>query len=271
MTPESPNTVSTPPEQNSNSWELMHGDCFDIAPRLQPESFSLIYLDPPFFTGKVHSSPEKTNNGFRDVWQNDIVDFTDYLGARIERLIPLLTPTGSMLLHLDWHAVHYLKVRCDKLFGMQNFQNEIIWAYRSGGGTKKRYGRKHDTILWYSKGKKFCFNTDEARVPYDATIAAKRAHLFHENGKVAGDVLDISRPPNHAREWTGWPTQKPMALLDWLTRVHSKPGDLVGDFFCGSGTTLVAATNLGRRALGCDMSLDALEIANSRLRQSKLD
>lgn len=170
-----------------------------------------------------------------------------------------------MLLHLDWRAVHYAKVRCDAIFGAHRFQNEIVWSYRSGGGTKRRYGRKHDTILWYSMSDEPIFDADAARVPYDAAIAKSRAHLFHERGKVSGDVLDIPRPPNHAKEWTGWPSQKPLALLEWFVRVHSRPGDAVGDFFCGSGTTLVAARRLGRRAVGCDASADALAIARRRL------
>ena len=238
-------------------------DALDAAARHEPGSFTLIYLDPPFFTGK--SQKGKGTSEFADHWGGDIGRYVDYLGGRIAALRPLLSERGSFFLHLDWRAVHYMKVRCDAIFGMDRFVNEIIWSYRSGGGTKNRYGRKHDTILWYAAGERPIFNEDEARVPYDAVIAKKRAHLFDVRGKVSGDVLDIGRPPNHAKEWTGWPTQKPLALLEWLVKVHSLPGDLVGDFCCGSGTTLLAAVRNGRRAWGCDLSAEAVEIARRRL------
>lgn len=243
-------------------WSLLRGDCIDAGAHVAPRSVALAYIDPPFFTGR---RMEHDAGSFDDTWGNDIDAYVDHLGARVAALRDLLTKDGSLLLHLDWRAVHYAKVRCDRVFGAHRLQNEIVWAYRSGGGTKRRYGRKHDTILWYSMSDDPHFDADAARVPYDATIAKKRAHLFHERGKVAGDVLDIPRPPNHAKEWTGWPSQKPLALLDWFVRVHSRPGDLVGDFFCGSGTTLVAAKRNGRRAVGCDLSETALGIARKRL------
>ncbi|MCB2154151.1 site-specific DNA-methyltransferase [bacterium] len=246
-----------------SDFQIEHSDALAAAAEHQPGSFTMIYLDPPFFTGKKWKGKEAGD--FADTWRRDIGSYVDYLGERIAAMKPLLNDRGSLFLHLDWRAVHYMKVRCDEIFGAKRFINEIIWSYRSGGGTKNRYGRKHDTILWYAAGRHPLFNDDEARVPYDAVIAKKRAHLFDDRGKVSGDVLDINRPPNHAKEWTGWPTQKPLALLEWLVKVHTRPGDLVGDFFCGSGTTLLAAIRHGRRAWGCDASADAVEIARGRL------
>ncbi len=255
-----PSPVPRPPSPFTVT--LSEGDCDRLA--LPPASFRLVYLDPPFFTNKEFKS-RAGEGGFRDTWSGGLTEYLAFLRPRLAAIRPLLTPDGSLLLHLDWRAVHYAKVLCDEVFGIDNFQNEIIWSYNSGGGSKKRYGRKHDTILWYGAGPSPLFNHDAARVPYDAVIARKRAHLFHPDGKVSGDVLNIPRPPNHAAEWTGWPTQKPLALLRFLIRCHTNPGDLVGDFFCGSGTTLVAALLEGRRAFGSDISPDALAIARQRL------
>ncbi len=247
---------------------MRRGDALEVARGLAAESFRLVYLDPPFFTNRKQSRRDG-GEGFSDRWAGGLSEYLEFLRTRLEVIRPLLTEEGSLLLHLDWRAVHYARVLCDDIFGHDRLRNEIIWSYRSGGGSKQRYGRKHDTILWYGKGKRPFFDTSAARVPYDAIIAPKRAHLFHKDGKVSGDVLEISRPPNHSREWTGWPTQKPIALLRFLVRVHSAPGDLVGDFFCGSGTALVAARELGRRAFGCDTSADALAIACKRLQTAK--
>ncbi|MCC6548386.1 site-specific DNA-methyltransferase [Candidatus Sumerlaeota bacterium] len=230
----------------------------------------MIYIDPPFFTESGFKS-RKGEGGFDDTWVGGLDDYLSFLRARIELMRPLLAGDGSFFLHLDWRAVHYAKVMCDAIFDRRNFQNELIWSYNSGGGTKARYGRKHDTILWYGKTAHPFFNADEARVPHSAVIAKKRAHLFHPAGKVRGDVLGIPRPPNHAAEWTGWPTQKPLALLSLLVRCHSRPGDLVGDFFCGSGTALVAAISEGRKAFGCDLSSDALAIARKRIATLEID
>lgn len=244
---------------------VVQGDALEVAPHCPEHAFRLIYIDPPFFTGKEHRN-RKGDGGFKDHWAGGLEEFLGFLRERLEVLKLLLAGDGSLLLHLDWRAIHYAKVMCDGVFGAECFQNEIIWAYNSGGGCKTRYGRKHDTILWYSTGKNAYFDREAARVPYDAVIAEKRRHLFHPDGKVSGDVLHISRPPNHAKEWTGWPTQKPLELLRFLVRVHSAPGDLVGDFFCGSGTTLVAAQQEGRRWFGCDVSAEAVSLANGRLK-----
>ncbi len=244
--------------------EVLHGDLLKLSDRLPTDHFQLVYLDPPFFTQKKFKA-RNTAGGFTDSWQNGLQEYLEYLEKRLVIVRDTLSNDGSLLLHLDWRVTHYARVICDRIFGFNNFQNEIIWKYNSGGGSKKRYGRKHDTILWYGKTSSPYFNPEEARVPYDAVIAKKRAHLFNPKGKVSGDVLDIPRPPNHAKEWTGWPTQKPLALLKFFVRCHSEEGSQVGDFFCGSGTTLVAAKELGRNALGCDISRDAVRLAQMRL------
>lgn len=244
---------------------VVMGDALEVARSLAPASVRLVYIDPPFFTGRRHEARGMGAGGFDDRWAGGMTAYIQFLEERLAAIREVLAPDGGLLLHLDWRASAYARVLCDRLFGEECFQNEIIWSYNSGGGSKRRYGRKHDTVLWYGRGAEPYFDPEAARVPYDAVIAAKRAHLFNPAGKVSGDVLTIPRPPNHAKEWTGWPTQKPLALLRFLVRCHSAPGDLVADFFCGSGTTLVAARMEGRRALGCDESAEAVALALGRL------
>lgn len=246
---------------------VVQGDALVEAQRLAADgmvgAFTLVYLDPPFFTRRRQTGAA---GGYEDGWGGNLDTYLAWLDERVRAIQPLLRPDGAILLHLDWRAVHYAKVLCDGVFGFDAFVNEIVWAYNSGGGSKHHYGRKHDTILWYGTGlAPPHFDADAARVPYSATITRKRQPLFHADGKVSGDVLSITRPPNHAAEWLGWPTQKPLALLEWFVRVHSRPGDWVGDFCCGSGTTLLAAARHGRRAFGCDINADALELTRRRL------
>ncbi len=249
-------------------WNLLLGDCIQAEESDFSTPPDLIYADPPFFTGKTFRNRETDEAAFHDCWENDLGSFLDFLRKRIRKAHQILSPKGSLLLHLDWRSVHYAKILCDEIFGYDHFQNEIIWAYQSGGGTKRRYGRKHDTILWYSKGRTPIFNTEAARVPYDAVISKNRVHLFHENGKVAGDVLNIKRPANQSHEWVGWPTQKPLSLLRWLVQVHTQPNSLIVDFFNGSGTTVLAAVQAQRPACGVDISPKALSLAQQRLEKA---
>jgi len=167
-----------------------------------------------------------------------------FMAVRLMEMYRILKPTGSIYLHCDPTAGHYLKLLMDGIFGYGNFLNEIIWSYRSGGGSKSRFGRKHDTLLYYKVGKIHLFNADSVRVEHDAVIAESRKHLFNDKGKVMGSVWDINRPANHAKERTGYPTQKPLALLERIIKASSNPGDLVFDPFCGCATALVAADRL---------------------------
>ncbi|MGI5836703.1 MAG: DNA-methyltransferase [Chloroflexota bacterium] len=248
---------------------LFLGDNLTLMRSLPGESIDLIYADPPFFSGRnyqLEGNGEENSPSFRDIWPEGITGYLAWLVERLREMKRLLKPTGSMFLHLDWHAVHYVKVEMDRIFGYDHLQNEIIWSYRSGGGSRRRYGRKHDTLLWYTASLDgYVFNVEEARVPYDAVIAPSRQKLFHEGGKVAGSVWDISRPPNHSAEWTGYPTQKPEILLERIVKVHTIPGQVVADFFCGSGTTPAVAQRLGRRWIACDCSSAAIEVAANRL------
>ena len=149
--------------------------------------------------------------------------------VRMLEMHRILKPTGTIYLHCDPTMSHYLKLLLDAVFGKQRFRNEVIWSYRSGGGSKRHFGRKHDVLLLYTKSNTWTFNADDVRIPYDAVIAKSREHLFNEKGKVLGDVWDISRPPNHAKEWVGYPTQKPLSLLQRIVTASSNPGDIVFD------------------------------------------
>ena len=198
-------------------------------------------------------------------WQGATRAYMAFMGPRIVEMHRLLKPTGSIYLHCDPTMSHYLKVMMDAVFGQENFQNEVIWSYNSGGGTKSRYGRKHDTLLFYSKGGIFTFNADEVRVPYASVIPDKWAENFNEKGKVSGDVLTIRRLANRAKERLGYPTQKPRELYEFLIKASSNEGDIVFDPFCGCGTTLDAAEALNRQWSGIDITIFALEPVQRRL------
>jgi DNA modification methylase len=183
-------------------------------------------------------------------------------------------PSGSLILHLDYHAVHDMKVRLDRLFGREGFINEIIWHYTGGGRSKRRFSCKHDTLLWYSNGADPLFNIDAVRIPYKKTSgyakggivsAAGRTYLPNPLGTPLDDVWDIPiiNPLSHER--TGYPTQKPLVLLERIISALTAKEDLVGDPFCGSGTTLFAALRLGRRARGADVSKAAIDLSQARL------
>jgi len=256
--------------------EICVGDNLDCMRRLSDASIDLIYADPPFKTGKVQ---ERGRDGHRfdDRWPGGIRDYVTFLEPRFREMRRLLKPTGSIYVHLDWHAVHYVKVLLDEIFGYDNFLNEIVWSYRTGGVSARWFGRKHDTILAYAKqigrhtfhvlrGGAFRtdgLNYDKKGRPYKQT---KRGRLyFHPDGPALTDVWEIPFLSTVSLERTGYPGQKPLALLETIIRAASDPGDLVADFFCGSGTTLVAAKRLGRRWIGCDLSPRAVALTRRRL------
>lgn len=248
---------------------LYWGDNLHVMRQLPTESIDLIYIDPPFFSGRQYNVIFGDRNelrSFSDIWEGGMPGYLIWLNARLFEMKRLLKKSGSLMVHCDFHASHYIKLELDKIFGHQYLQNEIIWSYRSGGGSKRRYGRKHDVILWYTRASQgYTFNTDEVRVAYDAVIAESRRELFNKKGKVSGSVWDISRPPNHSKEWIGYPTQKPEAVLERVIRGHSKEGDVVADFFCGGGTTAAVAQRFGRRWIASDQSRVAVAITGDRI------
>lgn len=248
---------------------LLWGDNLHVMRQLPNDSIDLIYIDPPFFSGRPYNvlfGDQNELRSFSDMWDGGMPGYLIWLNARLFEMKRLLKNTGSIFVHCDWHASHYIKVEMDKIFGYHNLQNEIVWSYRSGGGSKRRYGRKHDILLWYTREPKgYTFRTDEVRVPYDAIIADSRSHQFNKKGKVSGSVWDISRPPNHSKEWIGYPTQKPEIVLERVIRAHSSDTAVVADFFCGGGTTPAVAQRLGRRWITCDQSRVAVAITADRL------
>lgn len=242
-------------------------------------SCDLIYIDPPFATQKTRRH-RRTGAAYDDRWAGGTREFLAFLMPRLMECHRLLPAHGTLYVHLDWRAAHYVRVLLDTIFGESNFLNEIIWHYRTGGVSAKWFGRKHDTILVYAKrigAHRFNveregrfrtdgLNYDENGRPYKNT---KKGRLyFNAAGPALTDVWDIPFLSTVSLERTGWPTQKPMALLERIIRASSREGDTVADFFCGSGTTLVAATRLGRRAIGCDIAKRAVEIARLRLKKT---
>ncbi len=191
-------------------------------------------------------------------------DYLAFLEARLRHMHRVLQPAGSLYLHLDFHAAHYGRLLLDEIFGAERFLNEIIWAYDYGGRHRDRWPRKHDNILWYAKSDRWVFNRDDIdRVPYLAPglVGPDKA----ARGKLPTDVWWMTVVPTRGRERTGYPTQKPERLLERIIRASSHPGDLVADFFAGSGTTGVAAARLGRRYLLVDDNAEAVRIARRRL------
>src|SRR5690554_6556309 len=200
---------------------------------------------------------------FDDAFAGD--DFLRFLEPRLHEAKRLLTPDGSFFLHLDYREVHYAKVLCDEVFGRDSFINEIVWAYDFGGRPKDRWPAKHDNILWYALDpREYVFRLEEAdRIPYLAPglVTPEKA----ERGKLPTDVWWQTIVATNGRERTGHPTQKPLGLLERIVKVHSEPGDLVVDFFAGSGTTGEAAAENGRRALLVDDNPEALRVMADRL------
>ncbi len=197
-----------------------------------------------------------------------------YLSYMVQRLLPMLgilKPTGSLYLHCDPTASHYIKVMLDAVSGHKRFQNEFIWYYSGGGASKKRWARKHDVILLYTKGNTWTFNADAVRVPHkwkSGQLRADGSERDHEKGKLADDVWQHHYVMPWAKERLGYSTQKPLALLERLITASSNPGDMVLDPFCGCATAIEAAHSLGRRWIGIDNSIHAIKrVAKIRLEE----
>jgi len=254
--------------------------------RTLPDAFAqLIYIDPPFNTGreqvrerlKVEADPDATRTGFggrtyrvervgKSGYADSFDDFEGFLMARIEAGVRCLAPRGSLFVHLDAREVHYIKVALDRLLGRDHFINEIIWAYDYGGRPKNRWPAKHDTILWYARDPKdYVFNYDAIdRIPYMAPglVGEEKA----ARGKTPTDVWWHTIVPTNGREKTGYATQKPLGVLRRLIQVHSDPGSTVLDFFAGSGTTGEAAALHGRDFVLIDENPDAAAVMARRLK-----
>jgi site-specific DNA-methyltransferase (adenine-specific) len=223
-----------------------------------PSPAALTYIDPPFNTG-VARKTNTSDHSYGDAF-GDVDSYVDWLVPRIAHLREMTH--GNFIVHVDPRTSHYLKVKLDRIFGAANFQNEIIWRYNSGGAGKRKLAAKHDTLLWYTTIKDYTFNIE--REPYATPNVAHRAG-FHPHGRMLTDVWDISIISTTGSERVGYPTQKPLALLNRIVLMFSNPGNLVADAFCGSGTTGVAAVSNRRDFYGCDVSLAAAALAISRI------
>ncbi len=260
------------------------GDNLAVTAGLPDASFRLIYLDPPFNTGRTQSRQTISNTraetgtrvGFKGhsydtvkgtlySYDDEFADYWEFLGPRLEQAWRLLDDRGTLYLHLDYREVHYAKVALDALFGRDCFLNEIIWAYDYGAKSTSRWPAKHDTILVYVKNPKTYFfdNTAVDREPYMAPglVTAEKA----ARGKLPTDVWWHTIVPTNGRERTGYATQKPEGILRRIIQASSAPGDWVLDFFAGSGTTAAVARQLGRRFVVVDENPDAVAIMRARL------
>jgi site-specific DNA-methyltransferase (adenine-specific) len=269
----------TPPTGDvllADNLEVLHG--------LPDASVDLIYVDPPFGTRQRRrltsirtGSGQRTRVGFGGRtyhWETvsaheyrddmDLDAYLAFLAPRLAEMRRVLAESGSIYVHLDHHAVHHVRLLLDDVFGSERFLNEIIWAYDFGGRGRARWPRKHDNILWYARGSRWTFNREAVdRLPYLAPglVTAEKA----ARGKLPTDVWWMTIVPTSGRERTGYPTQKPFRLLERIVLASSHPGDLVADFFAGSGTTAVAAARLGRRFLSVDSNPEAVRITKARL------
>jgi len=240
------------------AWRLEQADCLAALTALPAATASLVYIDPPFNTGVRRQG--RSGLAFADRF-DDIGAWRAFMEPRLRAAHRALAMDGSLLLHVDWRTSHHARFMLDEIFGAECFVNHLVWSYGLGGSGPRSFARKHDDILLYGRSTDYWF--EAPRVP------ARSARL-RGCTKKATDVLDIAALNNMAIERTGWPTQKPLALLDLLVRACCRPSGLVVDPTCGSGTTLVAAVRSGRQALGIDISADALSIARGRLEREAM-
>ncbi len=260
------------------------GDNLPILQRLPDHSAALIYIDPPFNTGKTQArtqlktvrSADGDRTGFKGqryqtvkIGQRAFGDvFDDYLAflePRLHEARRLLTPNGSLYFHIDYREVHYCKILLDQIFGRECFLNEIIWAYDYGARTRKKWPPKHDNLLWYARDpERYIYNADAIdRIPYMAPglVGPEKA----ARGKLPTDTWWHTIVSPTGKEKTGYPTQKPLGILKRIVAASSNPGDTVLDFFAGSGTTGEAAFALGRPFILVDNNPEALEVMRQRL------
>jgi DNA modification methylase len=267
--------------------QLILGDNLAVMSALLPkyeEQIDLIYADPPFFTNRRYPvrvgrdedsrRPKEWQlaDGYPDHWPN-IEAYLDMIYPRLQLMHRLLAPHGTLYLHLDWHADHYARLLLDEIFGPERLLNEIIWVYHGPSPIRSAFNRKHDTILAYTKSPTYTFNVDEVREPYNPntikTFASSSKAGFGkipdlERGKVPEDWWYFPVVARLHNERTGYPTQKPQALMKRLILASSNPGDIVADFFCGAGTTSLVASQHNRRFIASDISWRAIHTTRSR-------
>ena len=318
-----------PPPPPIDTGVIYCGDCRDLLhdPRRFPDgSVDLIYMDPPFFSKKDYEDiwikDRTTRIRFTDKdwdrvqdridpnviaeyraieerWRggkNGIHVYIAYMRERLDQCWRVLRDTGSLYLHCDWHASHYLKIMLDEVFGYNNFKNEIIWHFNTIGGNANKYEKSHETLFWYTKSKDYYFDKDQVRQPYSEKLIKqavvdddgrlvysrgmgrdgeklnrKRKSTINPLGKSPPDVwTDIMKYNPPKGEKTGHPTQKPEAILDKIIKSTTREGEVVLDPFCGCGTTLMSSQRLGRRWIGIDISRAACDVMAGRLGSARV-
>jgi DNA modification methylase len=256
---------------------LTCGDALDAVTALGDGTLDAIYIDPPFGTGAVrhgrgHSYADRAD---------DPEGFVAWLGPYLEHSRRVLATTGSLFVHLDYRSVHYVKLALDHLLGRDRFVNEIVWCYSVGGKSRRGFGRKHDTILWYARSSDWAFYPEAVRVPrrggsHMRLVGGVQEKTDRRTGRIyryplaAGKVpedwwIDVETLNHSDRERTGWPSQKPERLIERILRAVTVPGNRVADWFAGSGTTAAVAQRLDRGFITVDSEPAAVALCLTRL------
>lgn len=270
--------------------QLILGDCLEVMRKMDSESIDLIYLDPPFFSNRNYEviwGDKGEVRSFEDRWSGGIDHYISWLKERVSEMHRLLKPTGSIYLHCDYHADAYIRVYIlDKIFGMSNFRNEIIWGYNGPSNLKTSFPNKHDTIFRYSKSSVITFNKDEILIPYSEETLKRRTYSETKKKGIKFKGKDLSEynkgmvpfdwwndiPSGgqmSVNERIGYPTQKPEKLLERIIKASSNEGDVVLDPFVGGGTTVVVADKLKRNWIGIDQSVQAIKVSEFRLNKQQ--
>jgi DNA modification methylase len=271
---------------------LVHADALDVLAGARDATIDAIYIDPPFGTGTTRRGgvDRRSDNSSRAPLAyvdraDDPASFVAWLAPYLAHSRRVLAETGSLFVHLDYRAVHYVKVELDRVFGRDRFVNEIVWCYAVGGKSRRGFARKHDTILWYARSRDHAFYPDAVRVArragshmrvvVDGGVAIqektdrKTGRVYRypvPAGKIPEDWwVDVETLNHSDGERTGWPSQKPERLVERLALAVTRPGDIVADWFVGSGTTGAVAQRLGRRFVAVDREAGAIEVAARRL------
>jgi site-specific DNA-methyltransferase (adenine-specific) len=271
-------------------YELYQDECLAVLDKMENERFDLIYLDPPFFTQKEQKLQTRDRTrafSFRDVWESHN-EYSDFLSLRLQQAKRVLKSSGALFFHCDYHASHIVRMLLDDIFGTNNFRSEIIWHYRRWSNARRGLLPAHQTIYFYSKSEDYKFhhiyqeyspstNIDQilqkrerdasGRVVYAKDTNGNTMSSEAKKGVPLSDVWDIPYLNPKATERTGYPTQKPVLLLQRIIEICTDEGDWVLDPFCGSGTTLVAANLLNRNAVGIDISAQAIALTKQRLKE----
>lgn len=267
---------------------VLLGDCLPLLQQQPDDIADMVYLDPPFFTQKIHRLQTRDGQktyAFSDEWAN-LPAYLEFLRGRLKEIRRVIKPTASLFFHCDRTASHHIRFLLDEILGIENFRSEIVWVYRRWSNNRRGLLNAHQTIFWYSKTPTFHFNTlyeaysettnlDQILQRRERSSNGKAVYARDDSGEVIlngpkkgvplSDVWEIPYLNPKAKERTGYPTQKPILLLEQMIKLTTRPEEVILDPFCGSGTALVAAELLGRQYLGMDTLPEAVELTKSRL------